>query len=210
MSSTLGTQTKLHQGSVLRIYGNGEVLVEDTFQYLSALEEAYNGAYVFFKIVEEAEEITNFYGRQRLPMPIKNLLGLNWLPFDAKKVRSFVPKGERLKLIGVELHSPGFWDFLGKLNPLEVIRLYLNDRHERQKDREYRNREEERELRIKNDELDFELLKKKYEFFKTIGMSEQDITLLKEQLLLDCFKPINQFQDLNIIVTADLVDYDSV
>ena len=31
--------------------------------------------------------------------------------------------------------SPGFWEFLGSLNPLEVIRRYLNDRHERAKDR---------------------------------------------------------------------------
>jgi hypothetical protein len=209
MQSTSEIQQKLDRSSVLRIYGNGEILVEDTFQYLSALEEAYNGTYLFFKIVEEAEEISNFYGRQRPPIPIKNLLGLNWLPSDAEKVRSFVPKSDRLRLIGVELHSPGFWDFLGKLNPLEVLRLYLNDRHERQKDREYRNREEERELRIKNDELEFELLKKKYEYLKDIGMPEQNITLLKEQFLSNPSRQLDRFQDMKIIVTADLVSYDS-
>jgi hypothetical protein len=56
------------------INGNGEVLVEDIYQYLSTLEKAYNSAYVFNQIVEEAEEILNFYEGQKPSIPLKNLI----------------------------------------------------------------------------------------------------------------------------------------
>ncbi|HEY6551228.1 MAG TPA: hypothetical protein VIY71_08535 [Solirubrobacterales bacterium] len=48
------------------------------------------------------------------------------------------------------LQSPGFWEFVGALNPLEVLRKYLNDHHERKKDREYRQAAEHRHLEIEN------------------------------------------------------------
>ncbi len=50
----------------------------------------------------------------------------------------------------VLLTSPGFWEFAGALNPLEVLRQYLNDRHERRKDDEYRSRAEAERLAIEN------------------------------------------------------------
>ena len=55
-----------------------------------------------------------------------------------------------LVLDGVSLSSPGAWDFLGKLNPLDVIRQYLTDRHERRKDKEYREAHENRKLYLEN------------------------------------------------------------
>lgn len=50
----------------------------------------------------------------------------------------------------VSLRSPGFWEFFGALNPLEVLRTYLNDRHERRKDRVYREHAEREKLEIEN------------------------------------------------------------
>jgi hypothetical protein len=58
--------------------------------------------------------------------------------------------GERLIVSRVVLESPGFWEFFGKLNLLEVIRQYLNDRHERDKDREYRSAAEREQLALEN------------------------------------------------------------
>lgn len=46
----------------------------------------------------------------------------------------------------VELNSPGFWEIIGSLNPLAQVRGYLADRHERNKDRDYRNDAEKRQL----------------------------------------------------------------
>jgi hypothetical protein len=208
MASTVSSTTKKNQGSILRIYGNGEVLVEDIYQYLNALEKAYNSAYVFNQIVEEAQEISRFYEGQRPPIPLKNLLWMNWWPPNAEKVKSFVPKSERLKLVGVELHSPGFWDFLGKLNPLEVIREYLQDHHEREKDRKYRNREEEEKLRLENEKRRIENGKARLEVFKDMGATNEQLLVVAEQLLIEPQKQLNQYQDQKIITGADIVDFD--
>lgn len=208
MVSILSSTTRQNRGSILRIYGNGKVLVEDIYQYLNAVEEAYNSAYVFYKIVEEAQEISNFYGGQQPPIPLKNLLWINWWPPNAEKVKSFVPQSDRLKLVGVELHSPGFWDFLGKLNPLEVIREYLKDRHEREKDRTYRNREEEEKLRLENEKARLELIREKLELLKDTGITEEQVAIVAEQLLIEPLRRLNQYQERQIIMGADIVDLD--
>ena len=51
----------------------------------------------------------------------------NWPP-TAEEAASFVPRAEQLVLSAVSLNSPGLWEFLGTLNPLEVLRKYLNQR----------------------------------------------------------------------------------
>lgn len=209
MVSTLSSTTKQNQGSILRIYGNGEVLVEDIYQYLNALEEAYNSAYVFNQIVEEAQEISRFYEGKRPPIPLKNLLWINWWPPNAEKVKSFVPKSDRLKLVGVELHSPGFWDFLGKLNPLEVIRQSVNDYREWKKDERYRNREEEEKLRLENEKRRIENGKAIIEVFKDMGATNEQLLVVTEQLLIEPQKQLNQHQDQMIITGADIVDFDA-
>jgi hypothetical protein len=45
----------------------------------------------------------------------------DWPP-SPDEVASFVPPSEQLVLSAVQLSSPGSWDFLGSLNPLEVLR----------------------------------------------------------------------------------------
>lgn len=46
---------------------------------------------------------------------------------------------DRLELRRISIESPGFWEFFGALNPLQQIREYLKDRHERRKDVDYRD-----------------------------------------------------------------------
>ena len=210
MISTLSSTKILNQGSILRIYGNGEVFVEDIYQYLRSLEEAYNSAYIFSKIVEEAQEIYNFYEGQKPPIPLINLLWINWWPPSGKKVKSFVPKSGQLKLVEVELHSPGYWDLLGKLNPLEVIREYLNDRHNRKKDRDYRNREEEERLKIENDKAKLELYRERLKLLRDMGATEEQLAVVIEKLLIEPLMRLDQYQDQKIIMGADIVAIDDV
>ncbi len=197
---------KQSQGSVLRIYGNGEVFVEDICKYLSALEQAYNSAYVFDSIAEQANEIADFYGEQRPPIPLRNLLWSSWWPPNAEKLKGLVPDDERLKLLGVELQSPGFWDFLGKLNPLEVLRAYLNDRHERRKDIEYREEREARKLELENELLEIQVIEKKLELLEQMGATPQDLLLLRDKLLHRPLRGLNEYQDQQLIITAEIVD----
>jgi hypothetical protein len=54
--------------------------------------------------------------------------------------------GQPLTLTAANLHSPGFWEFAGSLNPLGQARGYLNERHERCKDKDFRNDIERQKL----------------------------------------------------------------
>lgn len=205
--------TKQGQQSILRIYGNGEVLVEDICQYLNAIDQAYNSVYVFDILARQAREIgefyarEEFYGRERPPFPLQNLLWGGWWPPNPEKVTALIPDEDRLKLRAVELNSPGFWDFFGKLNPLEVLREYLKDRHERRKDREYRELEEAKKLQLENELKEIQVLQEKYDLLKAMGATNEDIALLKSQLLYRPLKKLNAYQDQKLITTADIIDY---
>uniref|UniRef100_UPI001CA36C62 hypothetical protein n=1 Tax=Vibrio cholerae TaxID=666 RepID=UPI001CA36C62 len=84
-----------------------------------------------------------------------------------------------------KFHSPGFWEFLGKLNPLEVLRQYLNDRHERKKDEDYRNTLEKEKLGIENDILKLEFTRQVIEVARQTGHSEEEIrSIVRDQIVI--------------------------
>ena len=61
------------------------------------------------------------------------------------------PPKDLLEIASISIHSPGFWEVLGGLNPLQQIREYLNDRHKRRQDREFREAAEKKKLEIENE-----------------------------------------------------------
>ena len=75
----------------------------------------------------------------------------------------------------VQLTSPGFWEFLGTLSPLEVMRNALNDRHRRRQDREYREEAERRRLDLQNDYLETEVLRDRIALAREAGLSDAQI-----------------------------------
>jgi hypothetical protein len=82
----------------------------------------------------------------------------------------------------VVLTSPGFWEFLGSLNPLEVIRQYLTDRHEREKDRDYRSRAEAERLAIENAARKLDVFRQYLDLQREYG-DELGSTGLQEQVI---------------------------
>lgn len=70
--------------------------------------------------------------------------------FNVPSVPAHLAVADPLIVSRVVLQSPGFWEFFGSLNPLEVLRKYLNDRHERKKDDDYRSAAERDRLEIEN------------------------------------------------------------
>jgi hypothetical protein len=64
-------------------------------------------------------------------------------PRHARVAAEAVPPYARLVLEHVRIESPGFWEFVASLNPLQQIREYLNDRHRRRQDGEFRDASEE-------------------------------------------------------------------
>jgi len=69
------------------------------------------------------------YGFRRTKNLLSNLIDLqNKVNFE-----NIVLPSERLFFSKVNIQSPGFWEVMGSLNPLQQIREYLKDRHERKK-----------------------------------------------------------------------------
>lgn len=90
---------------------------------------------------------------------------------------------ERLVLDSVEAASPGQISIFGKLNVLEQIRLWLIDRSERQKDREYRNREEERRLDLENQQRETDLIRSRIAALREAGLTDFDVNEVFRRLL---------------------------
>lgn len=130
-----------------------------------------------------------------------------WSP-TPEEVASLVPHSERLVLKAAQLSSPGYWDFLGKLNPLEVIRHYLNDRHERRKDRDYRESAEARRLRLENLKLENQVLRERIEIARGLGATERDLAPLLNELVYRPLQALDRHQDRNVLEYAEVEETD--
>lgn len=122
---------------------------------------------------------------------------------SAEAIASGVLPGDRLVMHAVSLRSPGFWEFLGKLNPLEVLRQYLNDRHERRKDREYRESAERERLIPENLERENKVLRDRIEIVKGLGATQQDLAPLLNDLVHRPLLSLDRHQDAGIIAGAE-------
>ncbi len=97
--------------AVLRIESTGRVPVYKVGRFLSTLEHSYNYIYVAHMLLSSSQNRTRW--REALASERKVRFAL------------WVPKNDRLILRSVELHSPGHWEFVGKLIPFETIRQYF-------------------------------------------------------------------------------------
>ncbi|HDZ9290915.1 TPA: hypothetical protein RUZ30_003577 [Vibrio cholerae] len=157
----------MHNKKVLiRVHGQG---VYDT-EHVAIFLERFSAAYKSLSTLDTRMKMLTESGYKI------NLAQLN--------ITGYAPE-HYLDIIGVEFHSPGFWEFLGKLNPLEVLRQYLNDRHERKKDEDYRNTLEKEKLGIENDILKLEFTRQVIEVARQTGHSEEEIrSIVRDQIVI--------------------------
>ena len=170
-------------GAVLRVHAETAGVVSDIRNYLSALQEAYNRIVVFDSILSAR-------------LPISTLTNL-------KDVDSMITPQYELVLDGVSLSSPGAWDFLGKLNPLDVIRQYLTDRHERRKDKEYREAHENRKLYLENKLLENRVLKENIQVARELGATDGDLVPILNRFVFAPLRGLDKFQDQGLIQQAE-------
>lgn len=123
--------------------------IAEISQFLSDLENAYLALYTF-----DQPWLPRRLWR-RFPLEIWLKLGH---PFQVVGQPGFVPlradalpPSARLTLQRVRIESPGFWEFMASLNPLQQIREYLNDRHRRRQDHEFREASEKERLQLENE-----------------------------------------------------------
>ncbi|MBO9714243.1 hypothetical protein [Sphingomonas sp.] len=110
-------------------------------QFLTDLE----GVYLALHLLPNERTLRRYRGRQSF-----YLEGLEWAPsyLDASDLRgSELYPLDQLEIVRISIQSPGWVEVIGSLNPLQQIREYLKDRHERKKDRAWRcETEKERAL----------------------------------------------------------------
>ncbi|WP_426664251.1 hypothetical protein [Rhodanobacter aciditrophus] len=194
----------------IRVHGHGEIEVELIVSYLADLRHAYNSILVFESAMDGLSRSYRdfgypfYYGNLAFHLPRRGIRAARDWPSTPEEVASLVPNVEQLVLAGVRLQSPGFWDFVGKLNPLEVIRLYLNDRHERRKDREYRESAEARKLTLENLKLENEVIASRIQLAKELGATERDLAPLLNELVFRPLTGLDRHQDKGVIENVEV------
>jgi DNA-directed RNA polymerase subunit N (RpoN/RPB10) len=104
-----------------------------------------------------------------------------------------------LRISSVQLQSPGFWEFLGTLNALETFRKYLADRHERRKDRNWREPYEAEKAGLENEQLRTQVVKDQVDLLTKVGVPRH---LIRRVVLTHVTRPlstIDRFQDSGLI-----------
>jgi hypothetical protein len=198
--------------SRLRVHGQGDVEVELVAAFLSDLKHAYDSVLLFDATIDGMRRAAREFPFPRYPFaldfgwppgPRATRRTRDWPP-TPEEVASFVPRAEQLVLSAVSLASPGFWEFLGTLNPLEVLRKYLNDRHERRKDRDYRESAERRRLELENLTLESRVLSERIRIAKEIGATDRDLAPLLNELIYKPLALLDRYQDQHVIEHAEI------
>jgi len=183
--------------------------IEGCYIRLCFLESIANGDAPFPKFTDDFNKFENLVNRADKSRHSSKKT--NYL--DAQLV-GFIKNsdiGRELTIDSVRFSSPGFWEFLGRLNPLDVIRVYINDRHERLKDNNWRDDLSRREkileierISLENKMIKTEIIERTLSMARNAGISEDEISALFDELLHGSLMELDQFQDMGLITTAKI------
>ena len=107
-----------------------------------------------------------------------------------------------------QFNSPGFWEALGNLNPFKIICDYLQQKHERKKDNDYRNRLEEQRLALENLKLRNELIDQQIKSMKEVGFSDEEIKELLSNYIGDPLEKLSRRIDSGQIKSIEATSID--
>jgi hypothetical protein len=180
--------------SVLLLPGAGGVEAARIRDLVGAVHDAHSGLIAYDRIVSRGRY------REYLVAPWFFEPETTWLQSGWRGLAdSIVLEDERLVVASVELSSPGVWTFLGALNPLETLRKYLDDRHGRRQDREYREAEEKRQLKLENDAREIAVLRQRLELAREYGVPDEQAVALLQQLVGLPLGRLGELQDQGVI-----------
>jgi hypothetical protein len=115
------------------------------------------------------------------------------------KVETYLLPEEKLRIHRIEFNSPGFWEFLGAINPLEIMRKWVSDSHERGKDYRYRESLEEERMALENDRLKTQVVREKLSVLKEAGVPEEQIRAALSQYIIEPLTRLEKLQDSGFI-----------
>lgn len=189
---------------VLRLKAERAGEVAEIIAFLSAVEGVYNNLIAFELAVGDAKERygetvnERYWGRSR-GKTARTVRAI-------KDPSSVVLPEERIRIHRVSVRSPGFWEFAGSLNPLEVLRKYAADRHERMKDESYRNAAEAERLRLENEKLKTDVVRDQIKLLRDLGIPEDRIVALLNRHLVAPLSDLDRFQDQGLFEDASLAE----
>ena len=193
--------------SSLRIYTNRLGNTSEIIEYLKDLETAYNSIYFFYDFLENFNPDSkraqrHFFFLREFGYPFIDQSNLNTNP------NSILPR-YRLGLTKINISSPGFWEVVGSLNPLEVIRNFLNDRHKRRQDKEWRENLEKEKMEKENQLLQIQILegenrivRERIKMYQELGYSDQKIQELIWANVTQPLLALGKHQDSKLITNA--------
>ena len=198
----------LEESGRLKIFAERGGSIAEISAFLSDLQNAYLALYKIHHLW-----LPNRIGR-RFPLAIWFELGF---PFSGigqmDHVRLEVdtlPPNAILTLESVRIESPGFWEFLASLNPLQQIREYLNDRHHRRQDREFREDSERKRLELENeriqrqvDEMNIANLREAINILREVGYGDDEIRRFTWMNIGEPLVRLGRHQDTNLIGGAE-------
>lgn len=196
-----------YKRALLYIEAEGEVEALDVSNYLEALNDAYNRICYFnyletFRFKDIEEYLRYFMHIDSLEADYERFLkedfGSN---LNAKHEYEWSTK---LIIREVHLSSPGFWSFLGALNPLEVLRNLLNDQHERRKDRKYREQAEARKLELENRLLEVSYLDKLLNLPPNRNIPAEKLNKIVEPFIRKSLLTLEEYQDRKLLGKAQV------
>jgi len=191
----------------LRIFTKRAGTVAEIVGLLQDVEAAYNRIFLFFSFVDFFGDEERFFRWRhwrewrelRLPPPF-------WAPFvgfpQIEFLEAILPE-YKLEVKRIQIESPGFWEFLGALNPLQQIREYLNDRHKTRQDREYREQAERERLLLENELIRRQIWEKENSVFGEHGFSDDEIRRLIWVYVSQPLIALGKHQDAGLIENAD-------
>lgn len=179
----------------MRLDGEGDCSAIELADFLRALDASYQAA-ARIQLAAEGTLQQFELARRYLGPPFLVEAWGSFFPLERGAV------AEPLVVHRVVLESPGVWEFLGGLNPLEVLRKYLNDRHERKKDKSYRQRAEERRLDIDNALNELEVIRRIEELRREFGPDAVPDELRRRLWvgeLREPFERLDEFDDRGLV-----------
>jgi hypothetical protein len=190
------------QSGIITIHSAGQIKVDEAIGFLESIQQAYNKVYAFLSLIDSLDSAQRHLpNRDTQNTAIVEFFSSQIAHYIATSERFYefardvVPASDKLLLNSVVLESPGFWAFLGKLNPLEVVRKYLCDRHERLKDRNYRNAAEKSRLEYENELLKTKIVSDRIKIAKSVGITDAQLHPLLNRLLFTPLTELDSYQD---------------
>ena len=161
--------------------------VGETAEYLQTLEICYRHLYIFNEWIDDLVEgeLTPWHP--------------SFAAWYSPQPHTLTTIQTPLRISAVQLQSPGFWEFVGSLNPMEVLRKYLGDRHERRKDREWREPLEAEKLRLENERLRTQVVSDRVELLQKVGVPKALIRQAVASHVTQPLATLDPFQDSGLI-----------